>query len=453
VAVFSRSTPFPTGSKLPLVVSAGTLPHREHETEELSFDPSYIPSAAHSSPAESDLLPTLLDGLPNELAGDKEEVTVLTYPVPFRRDMPLVLVVGHSRDTAPTRYPSLQNGLRTFEGVVVAILASMLEALAEERTRRSYQIMGHEAGQLTPGLEWIAELYLSSPQLLRELKDSKAEDLCRDIDAYIARLKYLFDNANRLIQMVWELPAVEKHYFLALGDLLLKWKDIYRTEIKRRKFQLVVPPAPQSTSDDPERPPVWGELSLLEQLVYNLINNAIKYSYRGTKIYLDCRKQPENGEHILTVIDYGRDMPPGDHYYELFERGESISPDPTDTEDGLGIGLFLARQIARAHGGDIWHQSERVSEFNVPLIRPYLRIAPEKIWGNSLLYSNLEEELKRLEKGARLKEIIAMIEHGTPAYDNPSVEEVRHHIGRPTHKVTISVSIPGKEGRRADTRA
>jgi signal transduction histidine kinase len=433
-AIFATSRPFhAAGDPLPLVVSVGSPPWgKTPQDSPVVFDASSVPESLRNDTLTSTSTQVLLDGLSKQVVRDENSVTILTYPMPFHTGMPLIAVIGHDEQTEPDRFEILINGLRTCQGVVVAILASHLEALAEQQTRVSHMIFGHEMGQLTPGLEWIAKWYLTSPKNLKALSPEKAEDLCQDIKAYVAQLRYLSDNAARLSEMMWALPEAKKIKFLAVGELLHKWKDIYRLEIVKKAIQVV---APHALFQDRRRPSVWGDRTLLEQLLYNLINNAVKYCYRGSKIYLDCHWQPGETSHTLTVTDYGREMPPGESWYDLFEKG-------VETEAGLGIGLFLARQIALSHGGKISHKSNSISDFNVPLIEPYLNTEfPDK---ELALCRKLQEELVRFKKNnIRLPDIVAMGK--TRAIYEPSEDAIATEISWPTFKVTISVTIPGKE--------
>jgi signal transduction histidine kinase len=96
--------------------------------------------------------------------------------------------------------------------------------------------------------------------------------------------------------------------------------------------------------------PLWiyGYDSLLFRLVFNLAENAIKYTPRGGKIEVTLEQQA--GSAVLQVRDNGPGIPPDaqEHIFDRFYRG-----DPAREGSGTGLGLALVRSIAQLHHGKI----------------------------------------------------------------------------------------------------
>src|SRR5262249_27659405 len=90
----------------------------------------------------------------------------------------------------------------------------------------------------------------------------------------------------------------------------------------------------------------WDRLRV-EQVVMNLLSNAFKYG-AGAPVVLVASAQ--NGQAIVEVRDHGPGVPPQDleRIFERFERGS-----PRRDQGGLGLGLYVSREIARAHAGSI----------------------------------------------------------------------------------------------------
>jgi len=99
-------------------------------------------------------------------------------------------------------------------------------------------------------------------------------------------------------------------------------------------------------------PRVRGDADRLRQLVDNLISNAIKYSDSGGEVQVDARA--DDGHVLVCVRDTGPGIQP-EHHAQIFEKfgraGGAAKP-------GTGLGLFLARSFAEAHGGSLRVESE-----------------------------------------------------------------------------------------------
>lgn len=101
----------------------------------------------------------------------------------------------------------------------------------------------------------------------------------------------------------------------------------------------------------------------IEQVITNLMTNAIRY---GEKKPISLRLKRENGTACFSLKDSGRGIDPADHsrIFNRFERAIAA----TDIS-GLGLGLFISRQILEEHKGKIWVQSQlgHGSTFNFTL--------------------------------------------------------------------------------------
>lgn len=96
-------------------------------------------------------------------------------------------------------------------------------------------------------------------------------------------------------------------------------------------------------------PVLFIDSGLLCIAIANLLDNAVKYAAAG-EIRIEIYQQEKHVE--LRIGDRGPGIPPEqvEHIYERYRRGETH----TSTPAGTGLGLYVARQIIRAHGGDLW---------------------------------------------------------------------------------------------------
>jgi signal transduction histidine kinase len=123
-----------------------------------------------------------------------------------------------------------------------------------------------------------------------------------------------------------------------LARIVLDVEERFRRDLTEGQSITVQVEAPLLLDGDPVR---------LDQMIGNLLSNALRHGPPGRPVRLSARK--ENNVAIVEVADEGEGIPPEfvPHLFERLARGK------TAKGDGLGLGLFLARNLARLHHGDI----------------------------------------------------------------------------------------------------
>jgi NtrC-family two-component system sensor histidine kinase KinB len=113
-----------------------------------------------------------------------------------------------------------------------------------------------------------------------------------------------------------------------------------------------------TTKRDPDSPgSVWGDAGRLAVVLSNVLTNAVKYTPTGGTIEITSQRDQVGGEPYLNieVSDSGPGIDPEFHerVFEKFFRVEHHRPGSDQGARGSGIGLYIAREIVRAHGGTI----------------------------------------------------------------------------------------------------
>jgi signal transduction histidine kinase len=96
-------------------------------------------------------------------------------------------------------------------------------------------------------------------------------------------------------------------------------------------------------------PPVRGDRERLRQVLINLIDNAVKYSNPGEEVRVEA--QSSNSRIVIEVRDQGPGIAP-EHQKVIFEKFGRVQTGQA-AKPGTGLGLFIARSIAEAHGGSL----------------------------------------------------------------------------------------------------
>jgi len=165
------------------------------------------------------------------------------------------------------------------------------------------------------------------------------------ISAEAARLTRLINNVLDFARI----DRGEKKYNMASCDLAAVVRDIldtYRPHLESNGFKVEATLPSQSVM-------VHGDCDALSQVILNLVSNAEKYSGSEKAITVEM----ENGECTrVCVMDRGLGVPRGCEQ-RIFEQFYRAHDSLASGIQGSGLGLTLARQIARSHGGDVTYQA------------------------------------------------------------------------------------------------
>lgn len=157
-------------------------------------------------------------------------------------------------------------------------------------------------------------------------------------------------NAGRhlleLVDDLVDLQAVER------PDFTLATEPIDLADVARRAAGLLTVRAAQAEVRI-ERPatdatcPAQGDFRRALQIAVNLTGNALRYSPKGSAVVVTAAS--EAGRAVLSVTDQGKGIDPADHA-RIFAKFERVDPSEVG---GNGLGLYIARRLARAMGGDL----------------------------------------------------------------------------------------------------
>jgi signal transduction histidine kinase len=190
-------------------------------------------------------------------------------------------------------------------------------------------------------------LYLQTLQT-RDLDEEKRREFSRIMLEDSARLLHTIDQVLRAGATGSRLRRTAK--------VRLDLAEITRdsVELARTRFHLG-PDALQYMDQTRATPIVLGDADELKAAVWNLIDNAVKYSSADVRVRVELR-EAENNRFAVRVTDNGVGIPPGD-LKRIFKRFYRVPAAVAVRAKGSGLGLFIVRSVAKKHGGRAFAES------------------------------------------------------------------------------------------------
>ncbi len=188
------------------------------------------------------------------------------------------------------------------------------------------------------------------------------------------QLEVVYRQTGKLARLVDELLDVSR---IQTGRIEFRYGDVDLSELANEvatRMQLTTATHEITVRRD-EANVVTADRDHLEQVLNNLVTNAIKYSPSGGTITIEVR--PDDGGVRLSVTDQGIGIPEKelDAIFGLFYR----SPDRAARDAaGMGLGLYISKEIVVRHGGRIWAESGGVKGSTLNVLIPRVPIGATK---------------------------------------------------------------------------
>ena len=220
-------------------------------------------------------------------------------------------------------------------------MSEKLEALDETRNQFVANA-SHELKTPLAAMKVLIESLVYQPDMDKALRIEFLQDVNKEID----RLSAIVSDLLTLVRM--DAGSVQMHLeTLCVGDLVEENAHRLDAVTRKRSQTLNI-----DVRDDCEMEADRGKLN---QVIYNLMENASKYTQDGGQI--DVSLAREGGSAVLTVRDNGSGIPK-DALPHLFERFYRVDKARSRETGGTGLGLSIVKQLLTLHGGSIRVESE-----------------------------------------------------------------------------------------------
>ncbi len=220
-------------------------------------------------------------------------------------------------------------------------MAEQLEHLDQARNQ-FVSNASHELRTPMTTMKILLENVLYQPDMPEDLRTEFLTDMDHEID--------------RLSHVVSDLLTLTR---IDSGRIEIQREQLNFAALVEETVRLLQPQAQQRSQQILTKLPqdviLYGDSSKLGLIVYNLVENALKYSQDNCLVRVELQVKGRNA--ILTVADQGVGIPKEDldHIFERFYRVDKARSRDTG---GTGLGLSIVRQMVQMHGGDITVKSE-----------------------------------------------------------------------------------------------
>ncbi len=223
-------------------------------------------------------------------------------------------------------------------------LSQKRKAIAFQRRVEFVSIASHQLKNPLSGIKWSTELLLNNR--VGTLNDEQH-----------THISHIYESNERMINLINDLlksSNLEESKDIIKKDLfnivdLVKNSEIDLHGLLKEKNISVV-----YSKDFPAEKNIKIDHKKIQEVVTNILSNAIKYSHNDSSVYLDLKD--ENGSTVLSVRDEGVGIPKSSQgrVFDRFFRAENASK---NSPDGNGLGLYIAKRIVEKHGGQIYFES------------------------------------------------------------------------------------------------
>jgi two-component system sensor histidine kinase SenX3 len=249
---------------------------------------------------------------------------------------------GPPRSTLAVRTQSIDNGQRALG--VIAVIDDISERRRLEEIRRDFVAnVSHELKTPMGAIGLLAETLLS------ENEPEVAQRLAHRIHTEAFRISRVIDDLLDLSRIESEESPPREPVLINL--VMAEAAERVRAAADQRDVKVAL--------DEPTPPiAVLGDRRQLTSAVYNLLENAVKFSYEGGEV--DCIGKIVSDEITVSVVDHGVGIPTRD-LERIFERFYRVDHGRSRETGGTGLGLAIVRHVAQNHHGSV-HVESREGE-------------------------------------------------------------------------------------------
>lgn len=266
-----------------------------------------------------------------------------------------VMYDGKALDVTFAEFKYAEHG-ETMRGIM-CLIHDVTGRYELDKSRREFVAdVSHELRTPLTGIKGAVETVLENPTLDEDTKNNFLEmaiEECDRMTRLVGDLLVLSRLDNK--KTSWKIETFDAERFIE------HIYDVMSVSAKEREQTLTM----KCESDIPD---VTADKEKLQQVIINIVSNAVKYTPKGGNVAITAKNSGEF--FLISVSDNGIGIPQED-LPRIFERFYRVEKSRTSDAGGTGLGLAIAKEIIDAHGGDIKIDSEIGRGTHVDVFIPY----------------------------------------------------------------------------------
>jgi PAS domain S-box-containing protein len=228
------------------------------------------------------------------------------------------------------------------EPMILLAIEDITEKKQIERQKDDFiSIASHELKTPVTSMKMYAQILQKHPLLTN---DKKASDMLSKMDLQMNRLTELVASFMNVYKLgTGKLRLHKKHFELAelIAEVVANFQYTVTSHTVEQKGEL--------------KARVFADNARINQVLVNLISNAIKYSPDANRVVVNLTKTKDN--ITVSIQDFGMGIPK-DEQGRIYERFFRAKGKKEGKIPGLGLGLFISNEVVKQHGGKLWVDSQ-----------------------------------------------------------------------------------------------
>ncbi len=267
---------------------------------------------------------------------------------------------GHEIPIRFTAAPLIKNGK------VIGAIAIFRDVTQEKQLERHRRVLISMFAHDLKG-----PLAIAGGLLLR-MKNGKAGDLTSKQSQYLETVIKEISKVEKYIKSFLDIVRMEAGQISLSKELCdvvsLITEAVERINIQAREKEIEI-----ITDIPDELPLLYVDKEQIHRVLYNILDNAVKYSPKGSKVIISCEDRVES--LLFRIEDNGPGISKDDlpYIFDPFYRANY-----SENIEGTGIGLAIVKTIVEAHGGKVWVTNKNAPEHGAIFIFSLPKIQPEK---------------------------------------------------------------------------